>query len=512
MRSKWIYPFLIVIWGILAFKTVSSPLPQNDTTCRALAGAALTQTAQNCADLGANQVCLGSPNVTAAAGSNGRFSQSGDRLTLVDLQSLQSSGANPDQNAWGVIALNGQAGLPAGKFISYLLLGEARLQNQVAAADALKPGEPIEVVTLVGANMRGGPSREAAVLGSVRGGLKLQADAISPDRNWLRVVYKDGAAWVSAQVVASKAPFDQLPILREDSRSPLQNLCFQSSPSTSACGVAAPSLLLIQTPGEAVVKLRINGLDVAFNGTLALQGQPDQQVRLTVLSGLAEFGIQKAPPGFKVALPMAADGCTLQGEPGAVVPLSAADRAGLSALTAIPKPLLAAGIQIPSEADIQAAALKYFGVVYGPAAGQLDCTRFRPISPIGTAASGITRFFWESVPAATRYRLRLYNPDGQLLGTYTTNANTANIAVDLSNPGFGAVTTLLWEVEALLQDQLACTTRAAQVARGGVNRPITARSNNPGGTGGGGGGNASGPGVQPSDTPVVAGTPTAPAP
>lgn len=481
--SRFIGVVSIVIAGVF-FAAVPRMAFQQDDTCAALVAASLTTLAETCRDLGQNQVC--SPALSGET----------QPLSLYDLETLTADALDLEKAGWEVSLANVQANIAGGEEgVVFLLLGGATLENLVSADEALRPAEPVMLTALVGANVRAAPSLAARVSGSVPGGASLAADGISPDGAWLRVVYDNFAGWVNRQVVTfDAAAVAALPVIDDASFSPLQNFCLKTEPTTT-CTAAPAGVLLLQAPLNTSATVRANGSNIRLNGTIALRSLPDGRLQLMVLAGTAQVGAQTIPRGFSGMIQLTADACSPAGSWTNVTPLTPSERESLEALANMPVDVLHAPIQIPTEGDIQAVSREFFGVVYGPAAGQINCLRFSPISPLDSVPFGLTTFFWDAVPEIDNYQVKLYDVGQNLLGIYPTNNDNTNLSIDFSDSRFGVGEAFFWEVEAVLDDDIACISRRIPVTRAEPPpQPVQNPANNAGNQ------SSVNPGQQPTET------------
>jgi hypothetical protein len=325
----------------------------------------------------------------------------------------------------------------------------------------------IPVTTMVGANLRGGASTEAQVIASVPAGTELLADGLSRDEQWLRV-FQDGAvAWVSRSVVAGEG-LDSLPIWGGDSRTMMQDFTFRTGNGLAACEGALPALLVIQGPQNIPVNLRINGEDIRVDSTVALWITPDNEMRVMVLEGSAQIGGLSVPEGFTAKAPLSEDGRSVSGAWDNMRAMTPDERAILMPLENLPAEPLNADISIPTEQDVQETLAAFSATNIGEArvaSGAADCTRIRPTSPLGGIAFGTTTFYWDAAQGADNYRINIYNNIGSPVASFLTNSPNTAFSADTSAGAIGDGFDFSWEVEALVNNQLACTSSRVAVLR-----------------------------------------------
>lgn len=464
---------LVLILLLVPLLALSSVLLAQSAECAPLIQVAIANL-QNCSGAGGNTACFASSASAASAdGSDVAFNQAGDMLDLSAISSLTTQGANSTVDAWGLALANVHANVPLSVSplgLKYLLVGDVQLDNAVDAASAVLPAEPITVTALVAANLRSSPSTEAQVLVSVPVGTELQADGLSQDKGWLRVLYDGTIAWVSRQIVAADASaVDALPTIGSDNRTLMQAFNLVTGVDVPDCPDGPPSMLVIQGPDEVNANITVNGANIRFESTIGLHLLPGNILQLIVFKGRASLGNLSVPAGFLVNIPLSEDGQNTSGSPTGLRPINEGERGLLSVLAgAAPTELLYSPISLPTPEEIAAiiAQLNTASVgqtVAGPAAGNVDCTRFKPTSPLGSLVNGVTPFYWDAAAGATSYRLNIYGEDGGLRGAFEVSGSTT-LSVDTS-AAIGGGSNFSWSVQALVDGQVACTTGVVSLPR-----------------------------------------------
>jgi hypothetical protein len=216
-------------------------------------------------------------------------------------------------------------------------------------------------------------------------------------------------------------------------------------------------------------------------------------MQLVVLDGQANVGDVIVPKGFKAVVPLRApteeelstiliaDGKIAEGSWTDCQPITEEELAGYQSLEAIPPELLNYPITIPDIQDgtcirpgAQSAGGACGTTFPGPAAGQANCCGFAATGPSGTIAYDNVAFTWNPARGATSYQINIFTAAEN---RYVTSFNTTGSETDLNifTPALTDGSNFTWEVAALVDGQVACTT-----TRVGINR-----------TPGGGGGNTS---------------------
>jgi hypothetical protein len=474
MRTKHIVSFIVP--ALLLVGSVTLLAQTEAGACPALVEQAMSELGANCDALDRNSACYGFNRVDTTfveAQPEGFFANPADRAALIALDTIATAPLDTAAARWGIAVLNVQANVPntlPGQGVVFLLMGDVAVTNQVAPEDVVQLGEPVAVTSLVAANLRSAPSTNANVVGSVPAGTAFAADGVSPDAGWLRVLYNSGPAWVSRQVVDESGEADSLPVISRESRTPMQAFQFRTGLGQPTCDESPPSLLLVQGPENVRVDITANGADIQIGSTIVLWLLPDNRMQLVVVNGEAHVGGLSIPEGFTITAPL--------NEAGEVE--QAQDWTGFRALTPqelewllplefIPVNLLHYPIVVPTQTDIaaflaslNAARTQGGGVVSGPAARQVDCSRLVPTSPLGGMAYGRNTFYWDGAAGATGYQVNVYDESGGLVASGQTSAPTTNLTLDvLGQAGFSYA----WEVSALVNGQLACTTARLSMQR-----------------------------------------------
>jgi hypothetical protein len=212
-----------------------------------------------------------------------------------------------------------------------------------------------------------------------------------------------------------------------------------------------------------------NGAEIRLRSTAALWITPDNELRVMVLSGGAQIGGFALPAGFTTKVSLTPDGKGITGPWQNVRPMTGGERSVLQLLENLPDNVMSYAIEIPSEAEVQqtlvAIASSGPGATTGPASGRADCSRLQPTSPLGGMAFDEETFYWDGALGANDYRVNIYNESGALVRSLTTNSDNTALSVNVSPDSLGAGFSFAWEVEALVDDAVACTTARVPVLR-----------------------------------------------
>lgn len=252
------------------------------STCAPLVAEALRAVDTNCTDLGRNSVCYGFNRVDASFFSQaeeGFFSAPADRAALTELASIQTAPLDEDAGQWGVAMMNVQANVPntlPGQAVTFVLLGDARVENAVPPENAFVAGEPVRVVINTGArvNVRSGPGTTFNVIANADPGQLFDVDARNAAGDWFRISGPTPYQWISRSLLTVQtggvAQLDELPVAPDEPLSPMQAFYFRTGIGAPQC-VEAPDVLVVQGPKEVRVTLNVNGAEVAIGSTVAFK-------------------------------------------------------------------------------------------------------------------------------------------------------------------------------------------------------------------------------------------------
>jgi hypothetical protein len=461
-------------------------------TCLAVAQAAFDGLMQ-CSDSSAASACYA---MAAEADPGEGFASVGDQISLTDLQSVTTAPLDLDAEQWGMARLNVHANVPlmvSETGLTYVLIGDATIENAVDGTTAFVPASPVTIQALVGANLRSAPSTDARVVESAAAGTQLMASGISADGGWVYVTTESGVAWVSTQIVAPlDGDLSSLPVVTNNSRSLMQSFILTTGVESSPCSEQSPSMLLIQAPDGVTASITMNGMDVRFSDAIVMRATPDNQMQLFVLAGGASTGVLSVPAGFTAQAELSEDGSDVVGAWSNLRPISPDERTFLGVLELIPSEALYIALNVPTEAEVAATLASVNQASAGAvqavsASGSGNCEGFRPTSPLDGFAFGQTTFYWDGVAGADQYRVNVYT-DGQLSASTTIDALSTTTNIDTSSGGIGDGQGYGWNVEALSGGQVICTSGTVAMLRS-ANTQVVSDGGGDGGSDDGGGNN-----------------------
>jgi hypothetical protein len=190
-------------------------------------------------------------------------------------------------------------------------------------------------------------------------------------------------------------------------------------------------------------------------------------MQLIVVQGEGYAGSVSVPSGFTVGVQLSSEGCSLEGAWTLLRPIDESERAFLATVGLLPEDALSYAINIPTQEEVlnTLAAINAGSVGAATGTGALNCSRFRPTSPLGGMPNGQAPFFWDGVQGATSYRVNIYNDVGERVTSIEGPGNNTTMTINTTVGAIGGGTNFAWEVEALLNGAVACTTARVNVVR-----------------------------------------------
>ncbi|MBL8119919.1 MAG: SH3 domain-containing protein, partial [Anaerolineae bacterium] len=228
------------------------------------------------------------------------------------MQTIDTAPLNNALQEWGVAVMSVQANIPntlPGQAVSFILLGDVEIENAVPVDDAVEAAaQPIPVTSLVNANIRSLPTTNANIVGSVATGAVLEADAINPQKDWLRVVFDERTpGWISRELVETSGDLDSLPVFERATRTPMQAFYFRTGIGEPSCN-ESPDVLVVQGPQSVSVDITANGADIRIGSTIALRTPDGSQMQIMTISGEATVGGITIPRGYMLTVPLDENG------------------------------------------------------------------------------------------------------------------------------------------------------------------------------------------------------------
>jgi Tol biopolymer transport system component len=292
MRPSHLFPIVILLLMALVLSP-GAGLAQ-EVNYQQIVTRALSDLGANCANLGVNSVCVGFDQVQVTftgATPEGFSNAPGDRAELTTVSSVQTQPVNLDDATLGIAVMyvktTNVPGALTDQSAMFMLIGDAEINNAVAAEVAFVPGEPVAVTTIAEAALRNAPGADALLLGTVANGTLLQADAVSPGAAWVRVMYEDQIAWVSRQALDPDAGIGVLPVVTRDSRTPMQAFTFRTGSAPPPSLDVPPDVILVQSPKDIPVDIWANETHIRVEGVIFLRSLADGRIQLITSHGEA---------------------------------------------------------------------------------------------------------------------------------------------------------------------------------------------------------------------------------
>ncbi len=272
------------------------------------------KTSMYCGDLNRNQVCLGNVGVGMIdvtprfEGASLGFALPGDITGIDNIERLSMTVAGDPARTWStlVLRMDSNTSDASDASASMIVIGDVDLVN---LSDAMSPlsedrmrngggmmlGSPAQVQVSGALSISVQPRVDSDTVALVDGGSEVMALATSVDRQWIQLQTKDGIqGWVVARFLVVEGGVEALPVLVDmsdesgrisetDASSDIETARdslmpafeFLSLDAFPSCGDVPPSGILVQSPSESSVMLRINGADLTVNGTVYLTANQD---------------------------------------------------------------------------------------------------------------------------------------------------------------------------------------------------------------------------------------------
>lgn len=277
---------VLLLMFVLSLQIAASQAqtPPDANVCPALVMRALRELEDNCSGMDRNSACYGYRRLNATFTrevSAEFFTQPSDRTDLVSLRSLTTAPIDLAAEEWGVALMNLQANVPntlPGQAVTFILMGDATVVNAVAPEDALLPTDPIVMTTAVETELRTGPGFNTNVVGRVPAETAVDADALSEDGAWVRVVAGTQGGWVTLNAL-TPADTSALPVITSETHTPMQSFLFRTGLGDPLCE-DAPDAVVVQGPQNIEVALNVNGADIVLGSTVMFNsfGDPSEDI------------------------------------------------------------------------------------------------------------------------------------------------------------------------------------------------------------------------------------------
>jgi uncharacterized protein YraI len=279
----------------------------DDEACSTLIDDALTTMGSACAEVGNNEACYGNilVNATINDDATSQFETNGDIINLIDLQTLITQPANPEDGTWGVALMTVQADLPAysGAAVTYVLFGDAHIQDASVSpvSDEVPVAEPVTCdISNSGSgniNMRGGPSTNDDIVTTFTAGDTAIADGRNAGGDWVHVDYGETDGWLYTPLIEAACDVQTLNIVEpnatadtnssdaapEPTYAYMQAITLESG-NSEACD-RSPDGLLVRSPEGRRARIVVNGVELTMSSAGFITAQADGDLMIQGLEG-----------------------------------------------------------------------------------------------------------------------------------------------------------------------------------------------------------------------------------
>ncbi len=273
--------------------------PQGGAACPTLVQEAFNASQLVCEGAAPGQACVGNGIVEVTARTDDvTLAQPGDTARFSDLSTLRVRTDGTENNLWAVVEADTQFNTSAGNAASATLVafGDVNITDR---GEAFNPSVRTGTVLATrGMNVRRNPDNQAVVVYQLQGQDNIVVTGITADREWIRMeipsVY-GGIGWVYAPYIDVPGGAETLPTVTQDSPrpelnrptfGPMQAFSLSSTLYDTCPNVPDSGLLMQSQSGTSSnLRVRINGAELAYNGTVYIQAVAGQTMTITVLEG-----------------------------------------------------------------------------------------------------------------------------------------------------------------------------------------------------------------------------------
>jgi hypothetical protein len=131
----------------------------------------------------------------------------------------------------------------------------------------------------------------------------LEADAVSPDGEWLRVYYtyertygSRADAWVRVADLDDTPDTDELAIIGPADFTPMQNFYLTNAADNQPCDDAPPSMLYVQGPDEIEMDFTVNDAEIRLSSTAMIRVLGNNVMQVLALSGIVQLNPRSDNP------------------------------------------------------------------------------------------------------------------------------------------------------------------------------------------------------------------------
>ncbi len=471
---------LVFLFGVMIFAYRSAHTQNPADTCDTVVKQALVEVGTSCTDLSRNSACYGYNRLRPIFNTEVEtdfFTRQADQTDVSKLLSLQTSALDTEANEWGIAVLNLQANLPdtlPGQSLRFILLGDVNVRNDVPPAEALPTREPITLHAVTAANIYAAPDSNSDVVTSVTVGDELLGDLRSDDSDWVRVIVDDTTfGWIAHSFIDELTETDALPTESSLPLTPMQAFHIQAAGNGVTC-TQSPSMLVLQSPLKTQVAITANGAEITLGSTVAMWTENGRLVILTIDGSAMVNGVE-IPAGYRADAPLDPTTKDVTGEFTNLRPITPAEFELLKTLEGLPESILNYAIVVDGEL-VQvtitpkpiATPVPQNQITRTPNSGNpVVCANFRATSPLDGFNYGANTFYWDAAVGATTYRVNVFNLDKApfLARSFETADNVLNLTASITNETVGFGFKFAWEVQALRNGVVICTSKRYEVPR-----------------------------------------------
>jgi hypothetical protein len=458
LKPKSLTPFAFLTLTLAVTWTAAA---QQRGTCSSLVERALQAVGNSCSSLDNNSACYGYNQVDSTFYSEvdpGYFSSVSDQTELTQLQTIQTAPFDIGNDQWGIAVMNVQANVPnslPGAAVTFLLIGDSTIENEVDPEAAFVPGEPVSILTADETIARSLPQVNANVVDTLTSGTELLADALDESGEWVRVLAADRDAWVEIAHLDGADALSDLPVFTATSQSPMQSFYFSTGLGAPTCS-EAPDVVTVRSPENLRVNLTVNGAEIGIGSTISFKTDSEGRAVIVVQEG-------------SMILP---DGRVV--ETGETVEVILNEDGEIESFEEI-RPATEEELNLGRVSEL------FFNVLFGgtdvefveptpeptdepanppPPAPVVDCRSFHATSPLNGLNYGENTFYWDAAPGATQYRVTVYNDGesskGEFTQQFSVDAPQTNVTGILDQNTISGGFQFSWIVEALVNGRVAC--------------------------------------------------------
>jgi len=321
-------PRIIALTMLLMIGVVSVSAQDTTAECRLFQDRAFSDLGINCAGAEGNTACYGFGSILSLFSDGNEvlgasvLEEAGETAPLAEttpdflaLGAFQGAPfdlgeAGIGDETWGVQVLYTPANLPreaSERGAMLLAFGDVYVENGVFPDETFLPGDTVSVTADNATVFTAPPGyREPSLAVTTETGT-FNADAISPDGEWVRVYYvyertfgERADAWLRVTDLQDTPDLTSLPVLGPDDFTPYQEFFLVEGNSVPECENLPASGVLLQGPEETETDFYVNGIHVRLTSTAYVE-IAGSGLRFTAIAGI--IVLEPGTPRETVLLP-----------------------------------------------------------------------------------------------------------------------------------------------------------------------------------------------------------------